>query len=184
MPERIDRPDDLQEAMAQANRDHARRTRRAHLRTRASQATLVLLFSGTALFVAAVRSGLGDQSPRPRARTSTTDPVVGFDFSDAVPVCLEREGRSVRGTVPSTFGRVERIALVGQDLTATIWEVLATPGVDLTSFEIGSTPPGFSAEQPLQGEVAPDGIVVFNGPTSVGMAALDRTEIGAAGTCS
>lgn len=118
-----------------------------------------------------------DEEPAPTTvvTTTTADPVVGFDFSDALVPGIDRSVTPPVVVMPSCFGGVTRVAIVGEDLEQTAWEVvpvdLENPPV-LDRVSLGVAPDGFETSVPLAEGEPITGILVVNGPDNLGMLVL------------
>lgn len=116
-----------------------------------------------------------DSTPTTAATTTSAEPVVGFDFSGALVPGIDRSATPPVVVMPECFGGVTRIALVGEDLKVTAWEVVPAdpqnpPTLDRVS--LGAAPDGFETTVPLAEGAPITGILVVNGPDNLGMLVL------------
>lgn len=116
-----------------------------------------------------------DPTPTTVAPTTSAEPVVGFNFSDALVPGIDRSGTPPVVVMPECFGGVSRVALVAEDLESTAWEVVPADPQDsvvLDRVNLGVAPDGFETKVPLAGGVPLTGILVVNGPDNLGMLVL------------
>lgn len=120
---------------------------------------------------------MSNDAPAPRAATpsTTTESVVGFDFSDALVPGIDRSASTPVVLVPECFGGVTRVALVGRGLEETVWEVVSADPHNPPSLErvsLGIAPDGFVTVVPLVDGAPLTGILVVNGPENLAMLSL------------
>ncbi|MBI2683842.1 MAG: hypothetical protein HYX33_00375 [Actinobacteria bacterium] len=136
-----------------------------------------LVWAAFVLLAAGCSWGSGEDSrPTTVAPTASVEPVVGFDFSDALVPGIDRSSTPPVVVMPECFGGVTRMALVGEDLNETAWEVVPAdpqhpPVLDRVS--LGVAPDGFETKVPLaEGVPLNSGILVVNGPDHLGLLLL------------
>lgn len=140
-----------------------------------------LIWSAFILLAAGCSWGSDEDSAATTIVPATSgDPVVGFDFSDALVPGIDRSSTPPVVVMPECFGGVTRMAVVGEDLRDTAWEVVpadsrSAPVLDRVT--IGVAPVGFETTVPLGEEMAlSSGILVVNGPDHMGLLALSGDD--------